>query len=67
MPGDGIKTIAAMRRERPDVKIIAMSGGALQSDFLTIAKKLGADEAVEKPFDVAELVAIIRRYLKSGA
>lgn len=63
---DGISTIIAMRRERPDVKIIAMSGGGLPSDFLTLAKKLGADGAVEKPFDIGELVAMIRRYLTSA-
>jgi len=64
---DGITTIMAMRRERPGVKIIAMSGGGPQSDVLTIAKKLGADGAVGKPFDVGELVLMIRRYLASDA
>ena len=63
---DGISTLMAMRRERPGVKIIAMSGGGLKSDFLTVAKKLGADSTVEKPFDVGELAALIRRYLASG-
>jgi DNA-binding response OmpR family regulator len=62
---NGIRTLTAMRRERPGVKIIAMSGGAHKSDFLTMVKKLGADSAVEKPFDVGELVATIRQYLKS--
>jgi len=60
---DGINTIIAMRRERADVKIIAMSGGGLQSDLLTMVKKLGADTAIEKPFDVGGLVVMIRRYL----
>jgi two-component system chemotaxis response regulator CheY len=63
---DGISTLMAMRREQPGVKIIAMSGGGLKSDFLTVAKKLGADSTVEKPFDVGELAALIRRYLASG-
>jgi len=69
MPGlDGISTIMAMRRERPDVKIIAMSsGGRLgKSDFLTAAKKLGADAVVHKPFDVDELVKLLRTLLQAA-
>lgn len=68
MPLNGIKTIPAMRRERPGVKIIAMSGGdgVGKSDALAIAKQLGADSVVQKPFDIGEVVAMIRRYLKSG-
>ena len=59
---DGIGTIMAMRRERPDVKIIAMSGGGRigKSDFLEVAKMLGADAALAKPIDVETLVAMIR-------
>ena len=60
---DGIRTVVIMRRERPGVKIIAMSGGGLKSDVLTMAKKVGADGTVEKPFDVGEIAALIRRYL----
>jgi DNA-binding response OmpR family regulator len=65
---DGIGTIMQMRRERPGVKIIAMSGGGRigKSDFLTIAKKLGADSIAHKPFNIDELVATIRQHLPSG-
>jgi CheY-like chemotaxis protein len=69
MPGlDGIGTIMAMRRARPGVKIIAMSGGGPvgKSDFLTIAKKVGADAVVHKPFKVDELIRLLRTFLKPG-
>ena len=65
---DGISAIMAMRREHPATKIIAMSsGGRLsKSDFLTIAKKLGADAVVHKPFDVDELVKLLRTFLQAA-
>ena len=66
---DGIGVIMEMRRERPGVKIIAMSGSGRcgKSDFLTVAKKLGADDIIHKPFDIDELMAMIRRHLTPGA
>ena len=56
---DGIETILTMRRERPGAKIIAMSGhGAVgESEYVDMATRLGADTAVAKPFDAANLVA----------
>jgi CheY-like chemotaxis protein len=63
---DGISAIVLMRRERPDVKIIAMSGAGRigKSDFLTVAKQLGADEVMPKPLDIDRLVMMLRRCLQ---
>jgi DNA-binding response OmpR family regulator len=63
---DGIGLIMEMRRERPGVKIIAMSGSGRigKSDFLTVAKSLGADSVVPKPFDIDQLVTTIRGHLQ---
>ena len=62
---DGIGAIMEMRRERPGVKIIAMSGSGRcgKADFLEVAKMLGADATIHKPFDIDELVATVRRHL----
>jgi CheY-like chemotaxis protein len=60
MPGKaGIEVIATMKRERPDVKVLAMSGGGRTHvmDFLAIARKVGADAALEKPFRKSDLLA----------
>lgn len=54
---EGIETILEMRRIRPDVAIIAMSGGGLMGDtsVLFAAKILGANSALEKPFSLDAL------------
>jgi len=66
---DGIGAIMEMRRERPGVKIIAMSGSGRcgKADFLEVAKLLGADATIHKPFDIDELVATVRRHLMPGS
>jgi DNA-binding response OmpR family regulator len=58
---DGIETIMQMRLERPEVKIIMMSGGGRigHMQILDIAHKLGADAALRKPLDASELLATI--------
>lgn len=67
MPGkDGLEAIQEFRRGWPDLKIIAVSGGAFagEVDLLTVAKHLGAAEILYKPFKAADLLAAIRRQLK---
>ena len=64
---DGIGTMLQMRRERPDVKIVAISGGGKvdSSDYLAVAEQLGADAALQKGLDNATLLdtltALLRR------
>ncbi len=55
---EGIATIIEMKRLYPDVKIIAISGGGRLGpvDFLDLAKRLGADAALSKPFPLVRLV-----------
>lgn len=58
----GSETILELRRENPAIKIIAISGGgrASGSELLDTARLLGADDVIEKPFRVDELLRHVR-------
>jgi DNA-binding response OmpR family regulator len=55
---EGIEVIRAIRRERPAVKIIAISGGGRGGNlnYLEMARAMGANDVIAKPFDADELV-----------
>ena len=59
---EGIETIVTIRRERPQVKIIAISGGGKLGDIdvLRMARMLGADDVIPKPFRAQELRRRVR-------
>ena len=63
MPGlDGIGAVKQLRLSRPDIGIIAMSGG--QEGFpagfsLTMSELYGADRQLLKPFSNAELLKTV--------
>ena len=70
MPGQGgLQTIDRLRRAWPEVKIVAMSGvpraGSLDVERHAVA--LGADRFISKPFEAAELVALLATLLKQRA
>jgi DNA-binding response OmpR family regulator len=58
---EGIETIIELRRLMPSLPIIAISGGGRtdQIDFLAISKKLGANQALAKPFMAEQLLAAV--------
>jgi DNA-binding NtrC family response regulator len=62
---EGIETIMELRKDFPDVKIIAMSGGGLveADSYLEMAKKMGATEVLTKPIKNDELLKIIKDIL----
>lgn len=64
---EGIETINELRRIAPSVWIDAMSGGgAADMVFLDLAKVLGADFVLAKPFRTGELIAAVEaRYPRS--
>ena len=57
---EGIETIIEIRREQPDMKIMAISGGSPGSaDFLQWAEKLGAHSVLSKPFSVQQFLSAL--------
>ncbi len=59
---DGIETIREAKRKFPGTPILVMSGSAVTAevDFLSLARKLGADGHIKKPFEQAALLQQVR-------
>jgi len=60
---EGIETIQALRRDVPDVRVIAISG-AFGGQFLKTAQLLGADAVLSKPVSAELLLARVAEVLK---
>jgi DNA-binding response OmpR family regulator len=59
---DGIETILEIRAKYPAVQIVAMSGWDSRqgSDYLKVAREIGAVRTVKKPFELTDMVKIVR-------
>jgi CheY-like chemotaxis protein len=62
---EGMETIQLLRRDYPKTKIIASSGGgrADATDYLNMAKLMGANAILPKPFTREELLAAVAQAL----
>jgi len=65
---EGMETIGEMRRLRPDLPIIAVSGGGRVGNmtFLKIAESLGANRSIAKPFSAAAIMTAFAELLPAG-
>ncbi len=59
---DGIAVINEIRSFNKNAYIIAVSGGGRvdKKDYLTIAKNIGANNTLQKPFDFDDVIKVIR-------
>jgi len=67
---DGISLIREVKRLRPDLRIVAITGGGLHgraASYLKWAAELGADEVLTKPFSMSSLLAAVRLQLGASA
>ena len=66
---EGLEIVRALRHASPAPKIIAMSGGGRSDDldWLLVAKKLGAQRVLHKPFRPSDLLGAIQDVLQDEA
>lgn len=62
---EGLETILDLRREFPQVNIIAMSGGNERAklNLLDLASRLGARYTLHKPFELQSFTAMVQQAL----
>lgn len=62
---DGIETIQELKKDFPDINIIAISGGGRlgPQDYLHLAKMLGAKRTLTKPIELPDLIKTIEELL----
>jgi DNA-binding response OmpR family regulator len=65
---EGVETILALCMRRPQPKIIAISGGfrGEPDDCLTLARHVGADQTLAKPFRSGDLLFMAQALLAAG-
>lgn len=63
---EGLETIMDIKRDYPDARIIAISGGGRTGslNFLPAAEKLGACATLAKPFERQHMLDVVARALE---
>jgi CheY-like chemotaxis protein len=63
---DGVEVIREVQRLRPSLKILAMSGGGMDTMpeiYLRLVGQIGAVKTLAKPFAYEELIAVVRELI----
>lgn len=62
---EGLEVILELKKRRPELKIIAMSGGGrtFPGSYLETAKHFGADIIFQKPFKQKDLISAVKELL----
>jgi CheY-like chemotaxis protein len=61
---DGLEVIPLLQKTQPGCKMIAMSGGSWEWDYLDTAQQLGAQDRLKKPFTLQELLDAVSLQLR---
>jgi len=66
---DGIETIIEVKRTRPSLRILAMSGGGKIEgrEYLSLAARLGVNDTICKPFQRSALISKVQQLCSHGA
>ncbi len=64
---DGLEIVRKIKKMNPAPKIVAMSGGGriAATDYLEIARLMGASATIKKPFKRQELVDLLQQVFSS--
>jgi two-component system nitrogen regulation response regulator NtrX len=66
MPGmDGLETLQVMRKDKPDQRVVMMSGHG-NIETAVRATKLGAYDFIEKPLNLDKLIIVLRNALEAS-
>jgi len=65
--GDGLEVTMTLRRESPAVRIIALTGGTDEGDFLEAAMLLGAHRTMRKPVAITAFLHAVEHELQECA
>ena len=62
---EGIETIRELRKDNPEIKIIAISGGGSvePEQYLSMAKRLGVKRTFSKPFKREEILGAVKELI----
>ncbi len=61
---DGLEATLELTREYPEARIIAITGGSGDRNFLDVAKLFGARRTLSKPFELDRLLGAVKEELK---
>jgi DNA-binding NtrC family response regulator len=58
----GLEVLAELRQAAPETPVVLLSGAVSQvNDMPDIARALGAEDFIEKPFDAQRLIDVVNR------
>lgn len=63
---DGMEATWQLTHEFPDVRIIAMTAGRGDTNFLDVAKLFGAHRVLEKPFKMEDMLEAVHAALRKA-
>jgi DNA-binding NtrC family response regulator len=65
---DGLEFMIELKRHKPDVKVIAVSGGGIlhAEDCLKMAKVFGAQHVMQKPFDINRMLQVAQELISAA-
>ena len=66
---EGVGAIMDIRKDHPDAKIIAISGGGrfAAENYLVLARSLGAQRIFSKPFERDEILGAVKELIGAGS